>query len=162
MFASLFQSKKGNPSETTPLLAALHRYRSRRHGTNEAAEGDAEVIAHYQGEEGDEDEEQEQEDEDRQRDGPLLPVFSSTFLGTSAKLAVFTPLTKSRRSHTHLQHNPRSPHNTCPTMRDHALVGPAALAAGLAVLGQTHPAAAALRPLFARHPILSSRKLSTV
>jgi hypothetical protein len=96
MFASLFQSKKGSPSETTPLLAALHRYRSRRHGTNEAAEGDAEVIAQYEGEEEEEDEDEEQEDEDRQRDGPLLPVFSSTFLGTSAKLALFILLTKAQ------------------------------------------------------------------
>ncbi|KAH3966157.1 hypothetical protein HBH98_095950 [Parastagonospora nodorum] len=74
MFASLLRSKKSHPSETTPLLAALNRYRNRQHGGDEAQEDDPEDIAQYEGEEEDE------EDEDRQRDGPLLPVFSSTFL----------------------------------------------------------------------------------
>jgi hypothetical protein len=159
MFASLFPSKKTPTSETTPLLAALHRYRSRHDGTDDAGEGDAEAIAQSPGDDEDED---EQEDEDRQRDGPLLPVFSSTFLGASAEHALFTLLTKSPRSHTHLQHHPRCPHNTRPAMRDHALLGPAALAAGFAILSQAHPAAAPLRPLFARHPVLSARQLSAV
>ncbi|KAH7395051.1 hypothetical protein DE146DRAFT_789827 [Phaeosphaeria sp. MPI-PUGE-AT-0046c] len=74
MFASLLRSSKPQVSENTPLLAALKRYRSRQNGVDEAEEGnDAEVIEEYDGEGG-------YEDEDRQRDGPLLPVFSSTFL----------------------------------------------------------------------------------
>ncbi|KAF2829256.1 hypothetical protein CC86DRAFT_464904 [Ophiobolus disseminans] len=74
MFASLLQSKKRRPSETTPLLAALNRYRSRQNGeANEVDDGDAEAAVQYDGEE-------EDEDEDRRRDGSLLPVFSSTFL----------------------------------------------------------------------------------
>jgi hypothetical protein len=92
MFASLFPSKKSRTSETTPLLAALQQYRSRHNGANEAGERGPEVIARDDGDEEDEDED-EQEDQDRQRDGPLLPVFSSTFLGASAKHALFTLLT---------------------------------------------------------------------
>jgi len=76
MFASFLQSKKRQPSETTPLLAALNRYRSRQNGEADE-EDDAEAIGQDDGEE-------EYEDEDRQRDGPLLPVFSSTFLGMLA------------------------------------------------------------------------------
>jgi hypothetical protein len=75
MFASLLGSKNRRPSETTPLLAALSRYRNRQNGVDEAQEDNVEGIAQDEGEEEDE------EDEDRQRDGPLLPVFSSTFLG---------------------------------------------------------------------------------
>lgn len=75
MFASLLRPKKAQTSETTPLLAALKRYRSRRHGVEEVEElDDAEAIEELDGEEA-------YEDEDRRRDGPLLPVFSSTFLG---------------------------------------------------------------------------------
>lgn len=98
MFASLLRSKKSHPSETTPLLAALNRYRNRQHGVDEAQEDEPEDIAQYEGEEEDE------EDEDRQRDGPLLPVFSSTFLGMSfpPKYALFTLLTNQPRSHTNL------------------------------------------------------------
>jgi hypothetical protein len=73
MFASLLRSKKSRPSETTPLLAALHKYRHH----DEASEADddyEEDLAQYDGEVDD-------EDEDRRRDGPLLPVFSSEFLG---------------------------------------------------------------------------------
>jgi hypothetical protein len=85
MFASLVQSKKTSPSETTPLLAALQRYRNGRNGADEADDdGEAAVMAQY----GDE-EEEEEEREDEHRDGPLLPVFSSTFLGTSAVCTVF-------------------------------------------------------------------------
>jgi hypothetical protein len=88
MFASLAQSKKTSPSETTPLLAALQRYRNRQNGVDEADDdGEAAVMAQYGGEEEEEDE--DREDEDRQRDGPLLPVFSSTFLGMSAVCTVF-------------------------------------------------------------------------
>lgn len=72
MFASLLTSKKSRPSENTPLLAALSRYRNRHNG--EADEADEEAAAQY-------DDEGEDEGEDRRRDGSLLPVFSSTFLG---------------------------------------------------------------------------------
>lgn len=75
MFASLFGSKKRRPSETAPLLAALNRYHSRQNEPSEDEdEHDAEGIAQYDGED-------EDEDDDRRRDGPLLPVFSSEFLG---------------------------------------------------------------------------------
>jgi hypothetical protein len=80
MFASLLRSKKRRPSETTPLLAALHRYRSRQDGVDEAHNDDPGAIAQY--DDGDDDEEDD-EDQEQHRDGPLLPVFSSTFLGTS-------------------------------------------------------------------------------
>ncbi|KAH7398475.1 hypothetical protein BKA66DRAFT_204308 [Pyrenochaeta sp. MPI-SDFR-AT-0127] len=74
MFASLLRSKKSRPSETTPLLAALNRYRSRQNGEASEADDDyPEIITQYDGEVDD-------EDEDRQRDGPLLPVFSSEVL----------------------------------------------------------------------------------
>ncbi|KAF2631231.1 hypothetical protein BU25DRAFT_407759 [Macroventuria anomochaeta] len=74
MFASLLRSKKSSrSSETTPLLAAIHKYRNRH---DEASEGDddyEEDLGQYDGEVDD-------EDEERRRDGPLLPVFSSEFL----------------------------------------------------------------------------------
>ncbi|KAF1838084.1 hypothetical protein BDW02DRAFT_489936 [Decorospora gaudefroyi] len=74
MFASFFRSKSRRPSETTPLLAALSRYRRRQHGddSEEDAHG-PEGAAQYDGED-------EDEDEDRQRDSPLLPVFSAQVL----------------------------------------------------------------------------------
>jgi hypothetical protein len=75
MFASLLRSKKSRPSETTPLLAALHKYRNRDHeGASEAEDDYDDDAAQYVGEIDD-------EDEDRRRDGPLLPVFSSELLG---------------------------------------------------------------------------------
>ncbi|KAF1919797.1 hypothetical protein BDU57DRAFT_153114 [Ampelomyces quisqualis] len=78
MFASLLRSKKAPPSETTPLLAALKRYRNRHTGTD-AAEGDdhADEVAEDDGEDDGEDDD---EDAGRPRDSPLLPVFSSHFL----------------------------------------------------------------------------------
>jgi hypothetical protein len=76
MFASLFASKSQRQSETTPLLAALNRYRRRHDGQDsEADDNEPDAAAPYDGEDDD-------EDEDRQRDGPLLPVFSSVVLGT--------------------------------------------------------------------------------
>lgn len=83
MFASLLRSKKSSrSSETTPLLAALHKYRSRHN--DEASEHDDDYEHHvgqYRGEVDD-------EDHDRRRDGPLLPVFSSEFLGAPLLLHV--------------------------------------------------------------------------
>ena len=78
MFKSLLGPRKdGQPSETTPLLAALARYRS-RHDEQSGSDAD-EYDAHYQP--GDEDDEDEDEGEGNRRDGPLLPVFSAEFLG---------------------------------------------------------------------------------
>ncbi|KAH6614174.1 hypothetical protein C7974DRAFT_72229 [Boeremia exigua] len=75
MFASLLRSKKSSrSSETTPLLAALHKYRSRHN--DEASE----VEDHYEDHTGRYDGEIHDEDHDRRRDGPLLPVFSSELL----------------------------------------------------------------------------------
>lgn len=74
MFASLRRSKKSRPSETTPLLAALHKYRNRHEEASEADDDYEDDAAQYHGEVDD-------EDEDRRRDGPLLPVFSAEFLG---------------------------------------------------------------------------------
>lgn len=76
MFTSLLRSKKSQPSETTPLLAAIHKYRARRN--DEASDGEDDYeddVAQYDGEVDDEDAGH------RRRDGPLLPVFSSEFLG---------------------------------------------------------------------------------
>lgn len=74
MFASLLRTRKDDAHETTPLLQALSRYRSRDADARSA--DDDEDAAHYDA--GDED----YEDEDQgRRDGPLLPVFSSEFLG---------------------------------------------------------------------------------
>lgn len=79
MFKSLLGSRKdGLPTETTPLLAALARYRS-RNDEQSASEAD-EYVAQYDG--GDEDDEDEDEGQANRRDGPLLPVFSAEFLGT--------------------------------------------------------------------------------
>jgi hypothetical protein len=74
MFASFFSKKSRRPSETTPLLAAINRYRRRQNGQDSDDEHDPDAIDQYEGDEDD-------EDEDRQRDGPLLPVFSSEVLG---------------------------------------------------------------------------------
>lgn len=73
MFASLLRSKKSQPSESTPLLAALNRYRSRQHG--EPSEPDESPgLDQY------EDEDDEENFDRRRHDGPLLPVFSSELL----------------------------------------------------------------------------------
>ncbi|KAH7089189.1 hypothetical protein FB567DRAFT_523228 [Paraphoma chrysanthemicola] len=73
MFTSLLGSKKRRPSETTPLLAALNKYRSRRNGEADAEDDYQDRIAQHDGGE-------DEGNEDSRRDGPLLPVFSSTFL----------------------------------------------------------------------------------
>ena len=76
MFASLLRPRKHDRPETTPLLQALRRYRTR---DDDHADDHDEDLAQYDG--GDED----YEDEDHHaRDGPLLPVFSAEVLGTSA------------------------------------------------------------------------------
>ena len=86
MFDSLLRSKKrSRPSETTPLLAALQKYRSRHSDGDEPepetrgleAEDDEAAEGQYNGRL-----QVDDEDDDRRRDGPLLPVFSSEFLGT--------------------------------------------------------------------------------
>lgn len=80
MFASLLRSKKSSrSSETTPLLAALHKYRNRHN--EEASEGDDDYEDHV----GRYDGEIDDEDHDCRRDGPLLPVFSSEFLGAQTR-----------------------------------------------------------------------------
>jgi len=80
MFASFFRQKSRRPSETTPLLAAIQRYRRRQNGQDsEDDEDEQDALAQYEGEDDD-------EDEDRQRDGPLLPVFSSEVLGTRTNM----------------------------------------------------------------------------
>lgn len=78
MFSTLLGKQKARRSERTPLLAALHRYQSREsHRGQSASEDDHEDgTARYDGE--------DEDDEDGvsgRRDGPLLPVFSSEFLG---------------------------------------------------------------------------------
>ncbi|KNG47124.1 receptor-activated ca2+-permeable protein [Stemphylium lycopersici] len=82
MFSSFFTSKSRRPSETTPLLAAIDRYRRRRNGQDsDRDDREPDAVAQYDGEDEDEDEgEGEGEDEDRQPDGPLLPVFSAEVL----------------------------------------------------------------------------------
>lgn len=83
MFTSLLGSKKRRPSETTPLLAALNKYRSRRNGEADAEDEYQDRIAQHDGGE-------DEGNEDSRRDGPLLPVFSSTFLGMHVSTALFT------------------------------------------------------------------------
>jgi hypothetical protein len=158
MFTSLLRSKKRAPSETTPLLAALSKFRRRRNGEPEEADNDVpDAVAQYDDDDDDDDE------DNRGRDGSLLPVFSPAFLGMLSQMAyLFTRLTSPSRSRPHLQHDPRDPYNPRPTMRDDAVMGPAALAASLAVPRQAYPAADPLRPLLARHAILPLGELPAV
>jgi hypothetical protein len=158
MFTSLLRSKKRAPSETTPLLAALSKFRRRRNGEPEEADDDVpDAVAQYDDDDDDDDE------DNRGRDGSLLPVFSPAFLGMLSQMAyLFTRLTSPSRSRPHLQHDPRDPYNPRPTMRDDAVMGPAALAASLAVPRQAYPAADPLRPLLARHAILPLGELPAV
>lgn len=88
MFSSLLRSKSSRrPSETTPLLAALSKYRNRQNGEiSEPEADDPDAVEQDDGA-------YEDEDEDRQRDGSLLPVFSSEVLGTRTCQPLFTPLT---------------------------------------------------------------------
>ena len=78
MFASLLGSRKHDvdAQETTPLLQALSRFRSR---DDDDQGDDGGELAHYDG--GDEDYEDEDHGARGGRDGPLLPVFSAEFLG---------------------------------------------------------------------------------
>lgn len=89
MFASLLRPRKQDGDETTPLLQALRRYRSR---DDEAPSDDDDNndLAHnpYDGQ----DEEFEDEDHGR-RDGPLLPVFSAEVLGMSTPAVISCLLT---------------------------------------------------------------------
>ncbi|KAE8841628.1 hypothetical protein PTNB73_05998 [Pyrenophora teres f. teres] len=95
MFASFFSSNSRRPSETTPLLAAIDRYRRRHNGEDsDADDNEPGAAGQYDGED-----EEEYEDEDRQRDGPLLPVFSPQVLGRrNPYTAISSPLA--------LTHNP--------------------------------------------------------
>lgn len=90
MFSSFFASKSRRPSETTPLLAAIGRYRRRHNGDeSDHVDHDPGAVAHFDGDGDGDDDEYEDEDEHqhqhqpqrRQRDGPLLPVFSPEILG---------------------------------------------------------------------------------
>ena len=149
MFASFFSKKSRRPSETTPLLAAINRYRRRQNGEDSESEDEQEGVAQYDGDEDD-------EDEDRQRDGPLLPVFSAEVLGTRRIMLACLLVHGTdniRRSHTHLQHHARHSHNPRSAMRNHAVMGPAALPASVAISRQAHPAADSLR----RTPVPTSR-----
>jgi hypothetical protein len=47
-------------------------------------------------------------------------------------------------------------------MRDNTVLGPAALAPGITVSGQTHPAADSRRPLFAGYHLLFALELPTI
>lgn len=142
MFASLLRSKKGRPSESTPLLSALNRYQSEPDGDDD---DQAWMIPPD-----DRDDDDEDEDQDGRRDGPLLPVFASTFLGMYS-LVVFTRthtaqhgmLTRTlSRSYTHLQHHPCDSFNPHRTMRNHAFLGPVAFSPSFTVSRQAHPATA--------------------
>lgn len=118
MFASLLRSKKRSPraSETTPLLAAIHKYRNRHN--DEASEADDD----YEDDLGQFDGEIYDEDHDRRRDGPLLPVFSSEFLGGLEGVACehcLLALTGSFRPHSHIQQHPRHTHSRRPALRNH-------------------------------------------
>lgn len=85
MFASLLGSRKDPRSETTPLLQALDRYRRRYHNPHgepsvddedhDGEDADHQVPGYHDPDDDDED------DDGRGGDGPLLPVFSSEFLG---------------------------------------------------------------------------------
>jgi hypothetical protein len=87
MFASLLRPKKSGASETTPLLAALSKFRNRRNGEAEEADDNvSDVIVQYE-------DEDEEEDDDRGRDGSLLPVFSPAFLGMLSQAGVLVYLT---------------------------------------------------------------------
>ncbi|KAF2708816.1 hypothetical protein K504DRAFT_491475 [Pleomassaria siparia CBS 279.74] len=83
MFKTLLGNQKGRRSERTPLLAALHRYRSRNTDADDddeehsGSEGDDNGPEEHGQYDGDYDED---DDDDRQRDEPLLPVFSSEVL----------------------------------------------------------------------------------
>ena len=85
MFKSLLGTQQGRQRERTPLLAALDRYRNRNRDSegddnendNDNDNGPNEDEDDIDGENYDED-----DDDDAQRDGPLLPVFSSEVLGT--------------------------------------------------------------------------------
>ncbi|KAF1950172.1 hypothetical protein CC80DRAFT_554632 [Byssothecium circinans] len=79
MFASLLgKSRRDQRSETTPLLQALSQYRSRyqddEHSDSDPHDAHDNITQQYDG--GDEDD----DGRSGQRDGPLLPVFSSEFL----------------------------------------------------------------------------------
>ena len=83
MFDSLLRSKKrSRPSETTPLLAALQKYRSRHSDGDEPEPPGLEAEDDYEAAEGQYNGQVDDEDDHGRRDGPLLPVFSSEFLGT--------------------------------------------------------------------------------
>jgi hypothetical protein len=83
MWSTFLGKRKARRSDRTPLLAALHRYQSREsHRDHSASDDDLDYgTARYDGE--------DEDDEDgvsAQRDGPLLPVFSSEFLGMAAEV----------------------------------------------------------------------------
>lgn len=96
MFASLLRPKKtrARVSETTPLLAALSKYRAHHSHTrapDEPAHGlDDDDDGHGDDDDNDNDlpyaAELDDEDDDARRDGPLLPVFSAELLGPSAAM----------------------------------------------------------------------------
>lgn len=132
MFASLLGSRKDPRStETTPLLQALSRYRNRHadpsvHGDDQDRDENvndgprnSRRFPRYQEPDEDDDEDEDEDNDGGQRDGPLLPVFSSEFLGMSIPshypldcLPIYmagSTLTLSlfSRSHSYLQHYAR-------------------------------------------------------
>ncbi|KAF1993045.1 hypothetical protein P154DRAFT_528058 [Amniculicola lignicola CBS 123094] len=72
---SLFRPRQGRGPESTPLLSAFTRFRTRTHDQSGTEDDDPEDMAQYDGEdESDDDEDQ------RRRDGSLLPVFAAEVL----------------------------------------------------------------------------------
>ena len=91
--------------------------------------------------------EEEQEDEEDDHAGelsPLLPIFSAEHLGIppfSHHTSLLHMMTVSYRLSAGLQHYPYHTSPCCPTMRNHPLMGPASVPAGLPVSRQTDTAA---------------------
>jgi hypothetical protein len=113
-------------------------------------------IAQYDGEDEDDD-----DNRGGRRDEPLLPVFSE-FLGMCTRSSIFVYLLTAHRPTPHLRHDARHTNSSHTEMRDHIILGPVAVAAGIAVPGQAHPAADSRRPFHARYAILPDRQLLTV
>jgi hypothetical protein len=171
MFASLLRPKKTRVSETTPLLAALSKYRALHNGgSSEPADGPDDYDDHDDPDDHANglpyDAELDDEDDDGRRDGPLLPVFSAELLGPSPPWSSLPPFlccaNQPPRPHPNLRQHAQHSRPARPAMRDDPQLGPAALPAGLAVPRQAHPAADPLRPVFPRRPLLPARQLSTI
>lgn len=155
------------PSETSPWFQAAARRAPRRaRDADHSSEDDAPELEEID-EEVDEDwvGQEDEEDDGPVESTPLLPIFSSSHLGTRNRTIhnqIKRLMKHCYRCSTRVRYHPCYPSADRLSMRDDLDLGPAALASGVSVPGQTDPAKDHGGTLFTSHTLCFDGQLPTV